>query len=97
MAGELSTKIDIILSKLEKLDVIETSMNDIQKSLKRLEDRTSKLEGFKDEAKAEIEGIKDGVKYMDDSVAKVMKTLDSQKDASKKPLTLWKQRFKCWS
>ena len=61
MSGEVATKLQTILHKLEKLDGIEGSLKKIEASLKSLEQRTEHLEAFHSSAKEDIRGMKESL------------------------------------
>jgi len=58
MSQDLAATLKSILEKLEKLDVIESSLKKIESKLENLERRTEKLEGFQATTKKDIDDLK---------------------------------------
>lgn len=61
--SEVAAKVQRILEKLQKLDMIELSSKKIESKLAKLETRTTELEVFKEEAKKDISELKDGANF----------------------------------
>ena len=63
MSQNLAGKLEEILEKLKKLDVIESSVKNIEAKLKSLEERTDVLETFRQTAEKDINDLKDGANF----------------------------------
>ena len=63
MSQNLAGKLEEILEKLKKLDVIESSVKNIEAKLKSLEERTDVLENFRQTAEKDINDLKDGANF----------------------------------
>ena len=63
MSEEVAAKVQKILEKLGKLDMIELSLKNIESKLAKLETRTTELEAFKEETKKDISELKDGANF----------------------------------
>ena len=63
MSQDLATTLKSILEKLEKLDVIESSLKKIESKLENLERRTEKLEGLQATAKKDIDDLKASLNF----------------------------------
>ena len=81
----LDRKLQVILEKLEKLNIIESTVKSIQANLTKLESRTQDLEQFQAHAKKEIEDLHEGVRFAKEQVKQMFKafsqlqqTYDSQ-------------------
>lgn len=71
MAEGLSTKIEIILSKLDKLDSLDSiasSIKNIEDSIGRLDLRTKKLEDFQLSASKDISDLKESFNFIDEKI-----------------------------
>ena len=68
MADEgVSEKLNVILQKLEKLDLIEHSVNNLQMTLLKLEARTQTLETFQACAATDIEELKKSLNFIEEN------------------------------
>ena len=81
----LDGKLQVILEKLEKLNIIESTVKSIQANLRKLELRTQNLEQFRAHAKKEIEDLHEGVRFAEEQLKQKSKafsqsqqTYDSQ-------------------
>ena len=63
MSQDLAATLKSILEKLEKLDVIESSLKKIESKLENLERRTEKLEVFQATAKKDIDDLKSSLNF----------------------------------
>ena len=78
-------KLQTILEKLEKLDIIESTVKSIQANLAKLESWKQKLEQFKEYAKKEIEDLQERARFAEEQLQQKLKafsqsqqTYDSQ-------------------
>lgn len=58
MAENVGEKLDVILSKMAKLDEICSAIHKIEKSIAQLEERTKDLESFKDSSSKELDVLR---------------------------------------
>ena len=63
MSQKLDGKLQAILEKVEKLDIIESTLKSIQANLTKLESRTQKVEQFQTHAKKEVEDLQEGARF----------------------------------
>ena len=66
MSQNLDGKLQAILEKLKKLDIIESTVKSIQANLTKLEARTQKLEPFQAHAKKEIEVLQERARFAEE-------------------------------
>ena len=79
MAQELGPALQEILKKLEKLDVIESSLLNIQRQLGNLERRTQELEAVQSTSKKDIVDLKDGLNFIGDKATENANALAAAK------------------
>lgn len=76
----IGEQLSTILSRLKKLDIIESSVKNIETSLANLEARTTKLEDFEAVAKKDIEDLKNSCSFNGDQCKKSKDALKKQLD-----------------
>ena len=101
MSQNFEGKLQAILEKLEKLDMIESIVKSIQASLTKLESRTEKLEQFQAHTKKEIEDLQEGARFAEEQLKQKFKafsqsqqTYDSQLNNLKAQILSRTQTFK---
>ena len=80
MAQDFGSTLQEILKKLEKLDVIESSLLNIQRQLGNLERRTQELEAFQSTTKKDIVDLKDVLSFIGDQATENANALVTAKD-----------------
>lgn len=80
MTQEVGTTLNNILKKLEKLDIIESSLKKIESQLGNLEIRTQELETFRDTTKKDVAELKDGLSFVGDQAKENATALKNAKD-----------------
>ena len=76
MSQTLDGKLQAILEKLEKLDIIECTVKSIQANLTKLEARTQKLEHFQAHVKKEIEDLQEGARFAEEQLKQKFKAFN---------------------
>ena len=66
MLANLDVKLEAILSKLEKLDAIETSVKSLQDTLARMDDRIRALESVQATSNQVINDLKDSLNFAEE-------------------------------
>ena len=76
MSQTLDGKLQAILEKLEKLDIIESTVKSIQANLTKLEARTQKLEHLQAHVKKEIEDLQEGARFAEEQLKQKFKAFN---------------------
>ena len=66
MPANLDVKLEAILSKLQKLDAIETSVKGLQDTLARMDDRIRALESVQATSNQVINDLKDSLNFAEE-------------------------------
>ena len=76
----LDAKLEAILSKLEKLDAIETSVKGLQDTFARMDDWIRALEGVQAASNQDINDLKDSLSFAEDQQKKTTESFDKYKE-----------------
>ena len=80
MSEDVATTLQQILSKLQKLDTIESAIKSIEVKLQNLETRTQRLESSESTAKQEREQLNERIRSTKDQVNDRMKEVKERQD-----------------
>ena len=75
--GDISERLNSILTRLDKLDIIENSVRNIESNLANLKARTAKLEEFELVTKNDIKDVKRKCSSNDEKLKGLQTQLDS--------------------
>ena len=87
MPANLDVKLEAILSKLEKLDVIETSVKGLQDTLARMDDRIRALESVQATSNQVINDLKDSLNFAEEQQRKTTESFDKYKEQTNLKMT----------
>ena len=87
MPANLDVKLEAILSKLEKLDAIETSVKGLQDTLARMDDRIRALESVQATSNQVINDLKDSLNFAEEQQRKTTDSFDKYKEQTNLKMT----------
>ena len=87
MPANLDVKLEAILSKLEKLDAIETSVKGLQDTLARMDDRIRSLESVQATSNQVINDLKDSLNFAEEQQRKTTESFDKYKKQTNLKMT----------